>query len=380
MQCIVCGKEAGDFQLCGECAARAFEENPLWHCRDFLIGDSVPDVISRNSLLVLSLAHDRESFIDAPSLKEDIKIPKNPEKSDAKTLFWKINMYMAHMDVPLYLEGAERMEPTVQDIDNLSHLMKAAESLSDFISSADEDTLCRLASLYYFSRMRLRYLRGISPKDRNEIAYALDEKVRNYLSEGERIMPHRGHIFVNQAYLARKSGDFQGALDLYRMVPEYDSNPRAMTGIGRAYEGLEMTESADEAYTAALRLNDKWVDAWEGKASVALATRRWGAALQFISRAITLRPDFAHLRILKGNIFAVQGIVDEADKEYRKAIKLKHGEEAWLKRAELMYNNGKMGAALQSIERYLFYFPDDEEGLWWRERIKEAVDGKKSTW
>ncbi len=381
MHCILCGKELdADFQICGDCAIKAFERDPLWHCRNYLVGDSIPDILSKKNTLVLSLGHDRESFIDDINLKDDVRIPEKPLKADAEKMFWKINMYLNHMGAPLYMEDIYEIEPTLDDLDNMSHIMNSALALHEHIGSADEETLSRLASVYFYSMTRLGYLRGISPEDRNALSNVIEERMRIYLSEGEKIMPHRGHIITNQAYLAQKAGDYRGALDLYRMVPEYDSNPRALAGMGRAYEGLEMIESADDSYTQALRIDDAWIPAWQGKASAALSGKRWGAALQFISKAIALRPNMASLYILKGEIFAGQGLTNEADRAYQKAIGLKHGESGWLKRAELMYDAGRWGAALQFIERYLFHFPDDEEGIWWRDRIKQAVDKGNNEW
>ena len=375
MECILCGKELeGDNQICGECALNALERDPLWHCREFLIGDSVPDVLSSNSVIVLSLANEREGYIDSSMLTDDLKVPDNPLNEDAERIFWRINMHLNHMGVPLYMEDTDDMELTIQDLGNISQILKTSLSLHEFISLADEETLSRLATIYFYARDRLRYLRGMSNEDRELLYGELSRRMETYLMEGEKMMPHRGHIFTNQAYLAYLSGDYRSSMELYRMVPEYDSNARALTGMGRAYEGLEMSESADDSYTSALRVDDRWVPAWEGKASVALKKKRWGAALQFASRAIAIRPDLARLYILKGDIFAEQGLYSEADNSYKKATQMKNGEVAWIKRAAAMYGAGRWGAALQFIERYLFHFPDDDAGLEWRERIKQAVD------
>ncbi len=376
MQCILCGTELdGDSQLCGDCALKAFDKDPLWHCRDFLVGDSVPDVLSRRSIMVLSLGSEMEAFIDARKMMDDVVLPEHPLFEDAERTFWKINMYMNHMGVPLYLEDTAFFQPTIQDLDNISYLLTIARRIMNLSGAASEEVLSRIASAYFFSLQSLVYLRGLSREDMNLLSSRIRTDMETYLSEGEKIMPHRGHIFINQAYLATLEGRYRDALDLYRMVPESESNPRVLTGMARAYEGLEMTETADEHYTGALRENSSWVPAWKGKASVALTGKKWGAALQFISRAIDLRPNDPELHILKGDIFAGQGLHTEADREYQRALTLRHGEKAWLKRSELMYSAGRWGAALQFVERYLFYFPEDENGLRWRERIKEAVDG-----
>ena len=380
MECILCGKELdGDYQICRECAIKSLDVTPLWHCRDFLIGDSVPDVLSKKSLIVLSLGHEREAFVDVKTLKNDLKMPESPIKEDAQKMFWKANMYLQHMEVPLYMEDVRDMELTIKDIDNLSYIMRSVKELHDYISEADEELLSRLAALYFHSLLCLNYLRGISPEDKESMEEEIGEDMSFYLSEGEKIMPHRGHIVMNQAFLAILNGKYRQALDLYRMVPEHDSNPRALTGMGMAYVGLEMPESADESYTRALRENDDWAPAWKGKAYVALKDKRWGAAIQFITRALNLRPDIAELHILKGDIFAEQGLHSEAEHSYKKATELRFGESAWLKRAEAMHNAGRMGAALQFVERYLFYFPEDKNGLWWRERIKQSVEESKES-
>ena len=380
MRCLICGKELdGEIQICSECFAEMLEKDPLWYCRDFSVGESIPDILARNSVLVLSLGKEEEKLIDGKSIKEALNLPDEPMFDDASSVFWKINMFMQHMGIGAFLEDAEYFEPTYEDIGNLSFMLRIADRMQGFENAAEEETLCRLASVYYFGYISMEYLRGVSPDDMEKGRKSLYSRISAYIRSAEKIKPSRGIAEINRGFLDLQIHRYKDAINHFRRVPDLEKNPRALTDMGRAYEGMEMFESADEYYTKALRIDEEWPDAWEGKASAALSMKRWGAALQFISRAISLRPDIARTHILQGDIFLRQGLYEEADRAYTSALRLKNGEKAWIKRAEALYAVGRWGAALQFVERYLLVFPQDPDGWRWKGKLlKETGEIEKA--
>ncbi len=380
MRCLRCGKKLdGEIQICSECFAEMMEKDPLWYCRDFSVGGSIPDILSKNSVLVLSLGKEEEKIIDERSIKDSLSLPDEPMFDDASAVFWKINTYMQHMGISAFLEDAQYFEPTYEDVENLTSMLRIADGIWGFQNAAEEEALCRLASVYYFGYISMEYLRGVSPDDIEKGRKSLYSKISAYIRSAQKIKPSRGIAEINRGFLDLQIRRYKDAINHFRRVPDLDKNPRALTDMGRAYEGMEMFESADEYYTKALKINEDWADAWERKASSALSMKRWGAALQFISKAISLRPDIARTHMLHGDIFLRQGLYEEADRAYASALRLKHGEKAWIKRAEALYAVGRWGAALQFVERYLLVFPQDPEGWRWKGKLlKETGELEKA--
>ncbi len=345
------------------------EREPLWHCRDFLVGESTPDLLAKEAVIALSLSVDRMVLADEKRVKEDVLLPENPEFEDAERIFWKINMHMTHMGISPYLEDIAQMELNTGDIENLSHMVRVADTLIGFRNAAEEETLSRISAVYYHAHRMLDYLHGVEPKAIKKGKKELYSRVSKYTGMAEKIMPHKGIAETNRGYLDMRLHRYKDAVAHFKRVRDFEKNPRVLTNIGMAYEGMELPEEADEYYIKALKVDERYAKAWMGRASVALSMRKWGAALQFVSRAIEIEPKNPEPYILEGDIFMDQGLNADAERSYEKASKLRWGERAILKRAILMYNAGRWGAALQFIERYLFLVPNDDEAWVLKARI-----------
>ena len=190
-------------------------------------------------------------------------------------------------------------------------------------------------------------------------------------------MPQKGIAETNRGFLDIRLGRYKDAIAHFKRVRDYENNPRVLTNIGMSFEEMGMYEEADEYYTRALKVDKRYAKAWMGRGSVALSMRKWGAALQFASRAIELEPKNPEPYILEGDIFMEQGLNAEAEKSYEKASKLRRGEKAVLRRAQLMYDTGRWGAALQFAERYLFLVPNDQDGWLLKARILREKGDKE---
>jgi len=89
------------------------------------------------------------------------KHSEHPLFEDAERIFWKINMHMAHMGISLYMEDTHSLQPTVQDLDNISYLLSIAGRLKNLANAADEEALSRIASVYFYA---LESLWGDAPE------------------------------------------------------------------------------------------------------------------------------------------------------------------------------------------------------------------------
>ncbi len=370
MYCLLCKKELeGDYQLCPECFVELTKNDPLWHCKGFSVGESVPDLLAKESIVVLSLSKEGKGLTDEKTIEEDVTMPENPDFEDAEKIFWKINNHMKHMGIGTYLEDAKNLELTVNDLLNLSHMLKIAEDLVDFKGAAEEETLSRISTTYFYAYLRMDIVKGVDAKTIKKGKRDLYSLVSRYTKMAESVKPSKGIAELNRGFLHIHLHRYKDAVAHFKRVRDFEKKPRVLSDIGLAFEGMEMYEEADEYYTKALKIDEKCIKAWMGRASVALYMRKWGAALQFASKAISLDPNLPEAYILEGDIFLNQGLYAEADKAYERAIKLRGGDKGWLKRASGMFRAGRWGAALQFIDRYLFIFPNDHEGWVMKARI-----------
>lgn len=380
MRCLLCGKELeGDIQLCSDCFRELTDKEPLWYCKGFLVGESIPDILSKDAVIALSLSTEGRAMADGKSLIEEISIPENPQFEDAERIFWKINMNMQHMGVSPYIEDAKNFEFTFEDIENLSHMLKIAEELVDFKNSAEEETLSRISAVYFYAYMNIERLKGIDLGVIKNTKKDIYSYVSRYTRLAEGIKPQKGIAELNRGFLHIQLHRYKDAVAHFKRIRDFDRKPRVLASIGTAFEGMEMYEEADEYYTKALKIDDKCIKAWMGRASVALAMKKWGAALQFVSKAITLDPKSPEAHMLEGDIFIQQGLFEEAEKAYELARKMRGGERALYKIAEGMFKAGRWGAALQFVERYLFNFPADYNGWLLKARImREKGDNEEA--
>lgn len=378
MRCLLCGKELeGDTQLCSDCFKELAEKDPLWYCRGFLVGKSIPDILSKDAVIALSLSTEGRVMTDGKSVIEDISIPENPQFEDAERIFWKINLNMEHMGVSPYIEDAGNFEFTFEDIKNLSHMLKIAKELLDFKNSAEEEALSRISAVYFYAYLNLDRLRGVDVSTVKNAKKDIYSYVSKYTGLAEKIKPPKGIAELNRGFLHIQLHRYKDAVAHFKRIRDFEKKPKVLASIGIAFERMEMYEEADEYHTKALKIDDNCIKAWMGRASVALAMRKWGAALQFASKAITLNPNIPETHMLEGDIFMQQGLFAEADKAYERARRLRGGERVWYKSAEGMFKAGRWGAALQFVERYLFTFPTDYDGWLLKARIMRKKGDKE---
>jgi len=101
--------------------------------------------------------------------------------------------------------------------------------------------------------------------------------------------------------------------------------------------------------------------AWYWRGVVAEREGKWGASVQYFSKAVTLDPDLVDAWVSMGDVLLGHGRQNGADESYSRALELDEEDpRAWLGKAETMKALGRWGAAVQCLDKYTVLEPDDE--------------------
>lgn len=119
---------------------------------------------------------------------------------------------------------------------------------------------------------------------------------------------------IEEGNSARDKSDYETALRSYRKITN-ELNPkegRAHYGLGNIYAALYCSESAIEAYQAALKINPKYSEAQIGLSYVYLNDERYEDALQGFQRAVDLAPQRVEAMMGLGIALSKRGRSQEA--------------------------------------------------------------------
>ncbi|MCU0851674.1 MAG: tetratricopeptide repeat protein [Thermoplasmata archaeon] len=102
--------------------------------------------------------------------------------------------------------------------------------------------------------------------------------------------------------------------------------------------------------------------AWYWRGTVANKEGRWGASVQYFSKAVTLDPRLLDAWNSMGEILLANGKTTGADESFNKALEIDpEDSRAWLGKAKTMKALGRWGAAIQSFDKYNALVPGDVE-------------------
>jgi len=122
--------------------------------------------------------------------------------------------------------------------------------------------------------------------------------------------------------------------------------------------------------------------AWHWRGVLADRQGRWGAAIQYFSKAVSLKPEFIDAWVAMGDVLLSNGKLAGADESYSRALQI-DGENprAWLGKAKVMKQMGRWGAAIQCLDKYNSLVPRDKvswlmkaDTLLEREKYERAVE------
>ena len=122
--------------------------------------------------------------------------------------------------------------------------------------------------------------------------------------------------------------------------------------------------------------------AWYWRGTIAEREGKWGAAIQYFSKSVTLDPDLADAWAAMGETLLSNGKLNGADESFSRALQIDADlARAWLGKGKAMRALGRWGAAIQCLDRYNSLMPNDAEAwllkadtLFDKEKYRRAVD------
>ncbi len=122
--------------------------------------------------------------------------------------------------------------------------------------------------------------------------------------------------------------------------------------------------------------------AWYWRGVIADREGKWGAAVQYFSKAVTLDPDLAEAWAAMGDTLLANEKFNGADESFSRALQIDGGnEKAWLGKGKTMRALGRWGAAIQCLDKYNSLVPNDREAwllkadtLLEKEKYRRAID------
>ncbi|MGQ9586896.1 MAG: tetratricopeptide repeat protein [Thermoplasmata archaeon] len=123
------------------------------------------------------------------------------------------------------------------------------------------------------------------------------------------------------------------------------------------------SEAASRVYSFYEKNRDDPV-AWYWRGAVAAKEGKWGASVQYLSKAVSLDPKLVDAWTLMGDVLLDHDKSSGADESYSRALQLDDDNaRAWLGKAKTMKLMGRWGAAIQCLDKYNALVPLDK-GPW----------------
>ena len=116
--------------------------------------------------------------------------------------------------------------------------------------------------------------------------------------------------------------------------------------------------------------------AWYWRGVLANKEGRWGASIQYFSKAVSLDPKMADAWVSMGEVLLENGKLEGADESFSRALQVDEGiPRAWLGKAKVMKELGRWGAAVQCLDRYNSLAPSDTDS--WLLKAEMLFDKEK---
>ena len=167
-------------------------------------------------------------------------------------------------------------------------------------------------------------------------------------------------------------GRYDDAMKIYEQ--QIDMNPgnvRALIGKARALLGLRHLDAAFRTLDSVAEIEPENPWPWYYKGLAMRDLGRWGGAVQLLSTATSIRPDFIPAHIERARILTERGMLDDALRIYNTVLKIENSREAHTGKGTVLMMMGKWGAALQEALTSLKMHPADREALLLKARIEK---------
>ena len=188
---------------------------------------------------------------------------------------------------------------------------------------------------------------------------------------------------LEMAVAALEAKDYDTAIQRSRHLVETDPDSkdanllliRALVSSGDLHEASSRLHSFYEH-----NRNDS--QAWYWRGVIADIEGKWGAAVQYFSKAVTLDPELADAWAAMGDTLLENDKYNGADESYSRALQIDpDNEKAWLGKGKTMRALGRWGAAIQCLDKYNSLVPRDKDAwllkgdtLFEKEKYRRAID------
>lgn len=188
---------------------------------------------------------------------------------------------------------------------------------------------------------------------------------------------------IELAKEALRSGNYDSAIQMSEQILREDPDSRDIQLM--LIESLVATSDLARASSAVRSFYEKNREdphAWYWRGVVADREGKWGAAVQYFSKAVTLDPSFVDSWLAMGDLLLKNDKVSGADESYSRVLQIDSASpRAWLGKAKAMHKLGRWGAAIQCMDKYNMLAPRDKDAwllkadlLFEKEKHRRAVE------
>lgn len=188
---------------------------------------------------------------------------------------------------------------------------------------------------------------------------------------------------LDAAKMAVSAKDYDTAIqlagDLLREKP--DNRPASLVMIEALILKGDLRSAAPKVH-AFYEHNREDPVAWYWRGALASKENKWGASVQYLSKAVSLNSKYLNAWLLMGEVLLKHGRTSGADESFSRALELDpENPRAWLGKAQTMRALDRWGAAIQSLDKYNALAPSDKDAwklkadiLFEKEKYKRAIE------
>lgn len=210
-------------------------------------------------------------------------------------------------------------------------------------------------------------------------------RMRQLVKAKEEFVPQQAEptSSLDLAVAALEAKDYDMAIQRARHIVDDDPGSREANLVL-----IESLIASGDLHQASSRLHSFYERnrndprAWYWRGVIADREGKWGASVQYFSKAVTLDPEFAAAWASMGDTLLANDKFNGADESYSRALQIDpDNERAWLGKGKTMRALGRWGAAIQCLDKYNSLVPNDKDAwllkgdtLFDKEKYRRAVD------
>jgi tetratricopeptide (TPR) repeat protein len=182
---------------------------------------------------------------------------------------------------------------------------------------------------------------------------------------------------MDSARRALKTEDYDTAIQHAReFLKQTPGSPDAELVLIEAFMSTGDIKNASLTTNSFYEKNRNHPLAWYWRGVVAHKEGRWGASIQYFSKAVSLDPNLVDGWVTMGEVLLSNGKLTGADESFSRALQIEEtSPRAWLGKAKVMKQMGRWGAAIQCLDRYNSLAPSDKSP--WLLKADTLLDKEK---